>query len=66
MSCDADDIYNTDEPRLCPIHGEELDLGDYCESCHLATYEASLTWDADDEADDRYERSRDMEFEAAA
>jgi hypothetical protein len=51
--------YPGDVPT-CPRHGDELDDG-YCESCWLAEYEAALTWDAADEADQQDDIDRDMD-----
>ena len=62
MSYDADDPYLADEPMLCPFHGCDLADDGYCDACWLAHYERTLTWDADDEADDRVDREREREY----
>ncbi len=54
-----DEPLGDDEPRLCPIHGNEVEPNGFCDACWRAHYEQSLTWDADDEADARFDRSRE-------
>lgn len=55
-----------DDPCLCPVHGCECEPDGDCDMCTLEHYENSLTWDEEDEGDDRFERERDRDYEAAA
>lgn len=47
-----------DEPRLCPVHGCEIESDGYCDACWAAHYEDRLSeeGDPDDAEEERGER----------